>query len=196
MTRPVEPHAGQRHGSQHQRVAGHDVLTDHREQQHEPAAEVEAGRQQCDTCAACHEMDEGAHDDRAEAGEEGIEIGELPPRHAALDSHLVQQAAERAMQWEKEVIRWIKRRATGIGDPGLGLDALVHAVDDVGVLQPGDQAAEHHRGKRERGHEMPGWRAFVIVRNCYIRPKRVTAPSGPGRKAGCRAAGPDRPPAR
>ena len=41
------------------------------------------------------------------------------------------------------------RRGRGVGDPGLGLDALVHPVgaDDVYVLQPADQAAEHSHGQ-------------------------------------------------
>ena len=181
MRRPVEPQAGQRHRAQHQRVARHDVLADHRQQQDEAAAEMEGGGQRGGADAAGQAMDEGVDDDGGEAGEEGVEPGELPPRHAAVDAEPIEQPAERAVEREIEVVRRIEARARRIGDPGLGLDALVHAVggDDVDVLQPGDQAAEHQKGKREGQQQLPA-NALVVAQQRYIfRPNKVTAPSGP-----------------
>ena len=166
VRRPVEPQAGQGHRAQHQRVARHDVLADHREQQDEAAAEMEAGGQRGRADAAGQAMDEGVDDDGGEAGEDGVEPGELPPRHAAIDAEPVEQPAERAVEREIEIVRGIEPRPRRIGDPGLGLDALVHAVggDDVDVLQPRDQAAERHQAEREGQQEMRWGRATPVAR--------------------------------
>ena len=147
MARPIEPQARQEHRAQHQGVARHDVLADHRQQEEETASEMEAGGQQGRPGATGHAMNEGIDEDDREARPQGVEIGELLPRNATQDAQRVESAGKRTVEREIEVVRRIEPRVRGIGNPGLGLDALVHPVggDDVNVLQPVDQAAEHQQ---------------------------------------------------
>ena len=141
--RLVEPEPGQRHRGQDENITRHDVFADHRQQQDEAAAQMEHRRQRRDARAAGQAMDEGINDDRAEACPEGVEISELFPRHAAQNAERIEQAYAHAIEREEQIVRRVEARRRRVGDPGLGLDALVHAVgtDDVDVLQPADQAA-------------------------------------------------------
>ena len=158
--RPVEPESGQRHRGQHEHIARHDVFADDRQQQDEAAAEMEHRCQRRHERAAREPMREGVDDDAAEACPEGIEIGELLPRHAAQDAQHVEQSCADAIEREEQVVRRVEPRGRRAGDPGLGLDALVHPVrtDDVDVLQPPDQHAQGRQREREGEQQLPGGR--------------------------------------
>ncbi len=100
---------------------------------------------------------EGINEDDREGGPEGIEIGELLPGHALQDAERVQQLGKQRVEREIKVVRWIEPRVGEVGDPGLGLDRLVHAVagDDVDVLQPADQAGQKQERQNERERQLP-----------------------------------------
>jgi len=80
-----------------------------------------------------------------------------------------------------------------VGDPGLGLDALVHAVtgDDVDVLQPADQSGQEQERQNE-GSANCQPRRRLIERSLkilaalgmtptvsHLSAEQHTAPSGP-----------------
>jgi hypothetical protein len=75
-----------------------------REQQHEAAAEMEQRRQRGDARLARHALDEAVDRRHAEARPEGVEVGELLPRHAAQDAERVEQAGRGAVQREIKVV--------------------------------------------------------------------------------------------
>ncbi len=158
--RTVEPKSCQGHRGEDEHVARHDVFADHRQQEHEAASEMEHRGERGDPRAAGQAMDERIDDGRADAGPESVEIGELLPRHAPQDAERVEQPRAHAVEREEEIVRRVEARGRWRGNPGLGLDALVHAVgaDDVDVLQPPDQAAQHQQGQREGKQKLPGRR--------------------------------------
>ena len=154
--RPRQPHAAQRHGGEQHGVARHDVLVDDGEEHHEARGEVEHRRQQRHQAVAGHGADQQIDHAEAEAAAHGVQDGHLPPRIAGEDAQDVEQPAERAVERIEEIVRGIERRVGGIGDPGLQLQALEHAVarePALGIVEPqddGDQkraAAQHEQGE-------------------------------------------------
>ena len=145
--RPVEPQAGQRHRAQHQRVARHDVFADHRRaagrSRSRDGRPPPAPRRAALPVSA---MDEGVDDDDAEARPEGIELGELLPRHAAQRCR-AHRAAGRARRRAGSRGSSRDRAARSAGSAIQGsawmLLYMPLARDDVDVLQPADQAAQH-----------------------------------------------------
>jgi len=136
---PCEPHAGQRHGGEQHGVARHDVFVDDGEEHHEARGEMEHRRQERNKAIARHGADEQIDRGEAEAAAHRVQDGDLPPRITREHAQKVEQPAQRAVERIVEIVRGIERCVAGVGDPGLQLQTLEHAVAGepaLGVVEP------------------------------------------------------------